>query len=148
MTPGPAAQNPEEYTVTSSAVLDFLLGAQRPMITTRHPEEDGDEYGIFEDLSKKASSCKSIGSTCLHRPAGKSLGQSRLVRSSEDRNLRRRSLAHRGNCGLLTVEQACASEFFFLHGSTVCETGLEMREQISKSAFGGQSFCCERADFF
>ena len=39
----------EDTALTDGIALDFLLGAQRPMITIRHPEEDGDGYGILED---------------------------------------------------------------------------------------------------
>ena len=72
----------EDYTVTSTRVPDFLP-AQRPMITTRESEEDGDEYGILEDerCAKDGPFQENflllIANTSLASPCP---GQSRLVR--------------------------------------------------------------------
>ena len=139
----------------------LFLGAQSFLIKTRHAEEDGDEYGILEDergaddgfFQRKAPLARahlcSLRLPPSPRPEGTSLGQSRLVRPKDGRMPRERSRARPGNSGLSTVRHACASECFFRKkGSTVCETLLNMRELISWSFVGGQSFCCFHADLF
>ena len=96
------------------------------MIKTRHPEEDGDEYGILEDergaddglfqerllLQERIfAHCEYLRRCALQGPT--SLGQSRLVRPKDGRMPRERSRARPGNSGLLIVRHACASECFF-----------------------------------
>ena len=119
------SSGPEEYTVASTAVTNFLLGAPSPVIATRHPEEDGVEYGIFgrtntvqtTAFSKKGSSCKSssllLASTSLASPCKEISWTQQTGAPKDGRKLRGRSLAHRGNCELLTVWHARASECFF-----------------------------------
>ena len=115
----------EDTTLADSIATDFLCRAQRPMITTRHPERMETNWVFWKtnavrttDFCKKVSSCKSsfLLEHLPRRAVGKFLGQGRLVRPKDGRKLRGRSLAHRGNCGLLTVKHVCAnkSEFFFL----------------------------------
>ena len=122
----------------------------RAVMTTRHPVEELDEYGIWSmnavrttDLSKKSSSCKSSSSSltaCTFLPA-----PCREISQTQQTGAPHVEIA---GFPLSSTLAPVIVGFVSCLKSTLCETRLEMCELIRSLDSRGQSLCCWRPDFF